>query len=63
LWIAGDIDKSGLIELIDKSSSWDPGAGTTGYLQSDLNFDTQVNNPDKNDFWLPNLGEGSKVPD
>jgi len=61
--ISGDVDASGLIEPSDKTPSWDTDTGTTGYLQSDLSLDTQVNNQDKNDYWLPNLGEGSQVPE
>jgi len=25
-------------------------------------MDTQVDNNDKNDIWVPNVGEGTKVP-
>ena len=31
--------------------------------EDDLNFDLQINNIDKNDFWLPNSGMGSQVPE
>ena len=60
---SGDSDASGLIDPADKSGLWESQAGTTGYYSSDLNLDTQVNNQDKNDYWMPNLGEGSQVPE
>jgi hypothetical protein len=42
---------------------WTTHAGTTGYLAPDYNMDIQVDNKDKNDIWVPNDGEGTKVPD
>jgi len=60
---SADCDGSGQIDTLDKSVLWEYQTGTTGYFESDVNMDTQVNNQDKNDFWLPNLGEGSQVPD
>ena len=38
-------------------------SGKNTYSGSDLNFDLQINNLDKNDFWLPNLGKSSHVPE
>ena len=32
------------------------------YYKSDFNLDTQVNNKDKDDFWVPNQGKASQVP-
>ena len=61
--IAGDADASGLIDQDDKTIYWEPLAGTNGYNSSDLNLDTEVDNKDKDDFWVPNLGLGSQVPD
>ena len=60
---SADCDASGLIDNSDKTVLWENQSGTTGYFESDVNLDTQVNNRDKNDFWLPNLGEGSQVPE
>jgi hypothetical protein len=59
---AGDANADGLVDLSDKSSYWEPNAGTPGYLSSDLNLDSQVNNQDKDDMWVPNLGKASQVP-
>jgi len=51
------------INEYDKEDSlWIQAAGYKGYYNFDLNYDGQVNNNDKNDFWLPNLGKGSQVP-
>jgi hypothetical protein len=38
-------------------------AGTAGYKAGDYNMNHQVNNPDKDDKWLPNLGKGSFIPE
>lgn len=59
---AGDADASGLINSIDKTTFWNLQAAKKGYLKSDLNMDTQVNNNDKNDYWRPNQGAGTQVP-
>jgi len=61
--ISGDAGASGLIDDTDKSGLWEMQAGLKGYFQSDFNMDAEVNNLDKNDFWLPNLGSGSQVPE
>ena len=61
--LAGDADASGSVNETDKTSVWDLQAGQSGYWDSDLNMDSQSNNMDKNDYWRPNLGESSKVPD
>ncbi len=60
--IAGDSDGSGIINADDKDVNWNGDAGKAGYFGSDLNLDSQVNNPDKNDLWETNLGEETKVP-
>lgn len=59
---SGDGDHNGLINNGDKSASWDNQAGTKGYIYSDYNLDAESNNIDKDEFWLPNTGEGSQVP-
>ena len=61
--ISGDVDASGLIDQDDKSIYWEPSAGTTDYNNSDLNLDTEVDNKDKDDFWVSNFGSGSQVPE
>lgn len=61
--VSGDANADGIIDEDDKVLSWNTEAGTAGYLQSDVNLDVQSNNLDKNDFWLPNLGKYSQVPD
>jgi hypothetical protein len=59
---AGDANADGLIEEADKIK-WEGQAGTSGYLSGDIDMNGQVDNKDKNDFWLPNFGEGTQVPD
>lgn len=62
--IAGDANSDGLINEYDKSDSlWVEMTGYRGYHNFDLNQDGEVNNIDKNDFWLPNLDEGTQVPE
>lgn len=60
---SGDVDASDQIDMTDKDPNWEIDAGLSGYLDSDLNLDTQSNNKDKNDIWLPNLGKWSMVPE
>ena len=60
--IGGDSDGSGTINISDKNMHWTLDVGDYGYYESDLNLDSQINNPDKNDLWEANFGETSKVP-
>jgi len=61
--MAGDADGNGNIQFQDINNVWDVQTGNTGYLESDFNLDTQSNNKDKNEYWLPNEGEGSFIPE
>jgi hypothetical protein len=58
----GNGDGSGMVDINDKDPIWENQAGTNGYLKSDYNFDTQSNNKDKDDIWVPNMGKGNQVP-
>ena len=60
--ISGDIDALGSVDVTDITGYWNQEAGTQGYNAADLNLDTEINNLDKDDYWLPNLGESSQVP-
>jgi len=42
---------------------WEQQLGTPGYKSADFDLDGQVNNQDKNDYWVPNEGMGSQVPE
>ncbi|MEZ5195822.1 MAG: GEVED domain-containing protein [Bacteroidales bacterium] len=59
---SGDGDHNGTINAGDKSTTWENQAGTKGYIDSDYNLDSESNNIDKDDFWFPNIGEGTQVP-
>ncbi|MEZ5082647.1 MAG: PKD domain-containing protein [Bacteroidales bacterium] len=59
---SGDGDRNGTIGDGDKSSTWENQAGTAGYIFSDYNLDSESNNIDKDDYWVPNIGEGTQVP-
>ena len=60
---SGDINADGTINTSDKSpSGWKVDAGKKGYLGTDLNMNSQINNKDKNDFLYPNIGKICQVP-
>jgi hypothetical protein len=59
---AGDGNGDGLINELDKNNSWGLNAGTKGYTPGDLNLNHQVNNQDKNDLLINNIGMQSHVP-
>jgi photosystem II stability/assembly factor-like uncharacterized protein len=61
-FIGGDVNADGNIDLSDKTI-WLNQAGTKGYISPDINMDGQSNNEDKNEFWLPNRGKWSYVPE
>jgi len=58
----GDADANGTVNTAD-ISIWSGVAGTKGYLSTDMDMDSQVDNKDKNDVWSGNLNEQDKVPD
>jgi hypothetical protein len=60
--IGGDSDGNGLIDMIDKDPNWVDDAGKQGYYGADLNLDSQVNNPDKDNIWELNLGLDAQLP-
>ncbi|MCD4698755.1 MAG: hypothetical protein K8S16_21190 [Bacteroidales bacterium] len=64
LWgmYAGDGNSDGIVDDADKNI-WSAEAGTFGYFTFDYELDAQVDNPDKNEAWLYNLGKESQVPD
>jgi hypothetical protein len=52
---SGDINADGAVNASDKSpSGWKVDAGKKGYFGSDLNMNVQINNVDKNGYWVPN---------
>jgi len=57
----GDASADGLIDHQDKFVWWEANAGEVKYHPADLNLDTQINNQDKNEVWLLNIGKGSQV--
>lgn len=61
--MSGDGDGSGTVLNSDRDNVWDIQAGTVGYKAADFNMNRQVNNPDKDDKWVPNLGKGSFIPE
>ncbi|MCD4731077.1 MAG: hypothetical protein K8R74_10775, partial [Bacteroidales bacterium] len=61
--MVGDGDGDGFVLMNDINNVWSVQTGTSGYLESDYNMNTEVSNQDKNDFWLPNEGEGSFIPE
>ena len=61
--ISGDANCDGEITELDLSGAWDLDAGKSGYEASDFNFDGEVDNKDKDDFWLPNEGSSCQIPE
>jgi len=60
--IAGDANADGFISQ-DDVNLWKSKAGEKGLNASDFNLDGEVNNIDKDDFLIPNLGSGCQVPE
>jgi hypothetical protein len=58
----GDLNSNGNIGPADKNI-WSTQAGTYSYTTADANLDGEVDNNDKNDITLQNVGEGSHVPE
>ncbi len=61
--IAGDAEASGTIDDSDILNTWSIQAGENGYKQADFNLNKEVNNSDKDDYWVPNEGASEQVPD
>lgn len=61
--VGGDANSDGVVSLADKTGSWETETGRNEYHTADLNMDGQINNPDKNEIWMPNIGSGSQIPD
>ncbi len=59
---AGDCNADGVIDELDMLDYWQFSAGLQGYLLSDLSFDGQVTNQDKNEFIIKNRMAESQVP-
>ena len=59
---SGNSNGDFIVNDSDKDVNWITEAGSSGYLSSDVNLDKQSNNQDKNEFWAPNNGNGSYVP-
>lgn len=64
LWgmTAGDSNGDGIISIEDKNS-WSGNAGSSSYINDDLNLDIQADNSDKNIWWLNNMDKYSLIPD
>lgn len=60
--IGGDSNADGTIDMSDIYPDWLSQAGINGYQNSDYNFDTEVNNIDKNDFSILNYLKSTMVP-
>jgi poly-gamma-glutamate synthesis protein (capsule biosynthesis protein) len=59
----GDADANGTVNIEDKLL-WEVFSGTKAYCPEDLNFDGEVNNPDKDDIWILNTNtKSSQVPE
>jgi hypothetical protein len=61
----GDGNGDCMVDLNDITHVWkcQGQTGRNGYLPSDFNLDGQTNNPDKNNYWKPNIGVNTCVQD
>jgi hypothetical protein len=60
--VAGNGYPDATINSTDKTSIWSVQAGKKGYREGDMDMNGQVNNKDKNEYWLLNYGYGCQVP-
>lgn len=60
--MAGDANGSGEVNG-DDLLIWENEAGQADYRSGDFNMNSEVNNPDKNGFWLSNSGATCQVPE
>jgi hypothetical protein len=60
--VSGDANADWIVDSTD-ISTWKPSAGEQGYFQTDFNLDSQIENKDKDDHWLNNIGMESYVPE
>jgi hypothetical protein len=60
--VAGDTNADKFVNMDDKTNAWETDAATQGYNGSDLNLDTQADNPDKNDYLISNISKFSGIP-
>jgi len=61
--MSGDGDGDGNVTELDIQNVWYLHAGESGYNAADFNMDGEIENPDKDDQWLPNFGSGSFIPE
>ncbi len=59
--ISGNGFSDGTIDENDKNI-WSLSVGSNGYFPADYNIDGQINNLDKDDFYIKNIGKSSFVP-
>ena len=59
--VGGDANADGSVNDADNDVFWESQSGKYGYRSSDYSLDSQVDNKDKNDIWLPNSGTGTQV--
>jgi len=65
LWgmMSGDINGDQDINDLDNDAGWSTEAGAeAAYQGTNLFLDNQIDNKDKNDYWVPNFGKSSQVP-
>ena len=60
--IGGDCDANDTVQMADHEPMWEDNAGRQSYSAIDLNLDSQINNPDKDDVWFPNIGAFARIP-
>ena len=61
--VTGDGNADGFIDQLDKTAEWEGRAGHTQYHMADYNCDSQIDNIDKDEYWLPNTSFIGQVPE
>ena len=61
--VCGDGNCDDEVTLLDKAPAWELQAGEAGYNLNDHNLDGQVDNTDKDEYLLPNIGKISQMPE
>jgi len=61
--VGGDGNCNGEITIEDKTGAWESDTGNSGYNINDHNMDGQIDNRDKNDYILLNIGKVSQMPE
>ncbi len=58
----GDANGDGVVDIQNDLQTWNLQSGEHGYLEADVNLDSEVNNKDKDDVIIENQGKSCLIP-